>query len=265
MDINQFLWFDKPIPYKGLVLNPVRVKDYLSFIFFAQCFRLDKNSIPDIKIIQMTELEYLFTATLRDTDIPALFMFDRLLSLCLDDESFSDMRVSIERYKITNEGKYVFTIGEHDYDSDDFLEIRRIIAEQNDFELINPNISKEVRDAFEKARAFKSRNKKSGTFEDYIISLAVATGWEFDYIYELPIRKFNHALKRYDNLLHYKIYLSASMSGMVDFKDKSFIQHWLSDLSSGDEYSDVSTNLEDIQSKISFDAAKNAEKQRLTN
>ncbi len=58
-------------------------------------------------------------------------------------------------------------------------------------------------------------------------------------------------MARMNNLIHYKIYLAASMSGMVEFKDKSFIKHWMANLDVTDKYADVSVSLQDMQNKIS--------------
>lgn len=260
MDILTYLTFDLPVLYKGLKIYPVTVKDYLFFSVYSQCLLIDKNSIPDPKIISMTNLEYIYYATKEDVEKnPYLFWFDRLLSLCLKDEpSFENIEESITtRYKYI-EGKPVFTIGEKDYTSEDFDELKDIIAKQNMVELIDENISKEVRDSLEKAREFK--RKTSGTkaisFEDYMISLSVSTGWTLDYIYSMSIRKFLKSIRRMDNLIHYKIYLAASMSGMVEFKDKSFIKHWLSELDDENKYSDVSVDLDEIQDKVSLESAK---------
>ena len=115
-----------------------------------------------------------------------------------------------------------------------------------------------MRDSLEKAREYKRRlsKEKPASLEDYIISIAVATGWEMEYIYSMPIRKFQKTISRLDNYIHYKIYLAASMSGMVEFKDKSFIKHWLSNLDTKDKYSDVSVDLDALQNKISLGSAK---------
>ena len=50
--------------------------------------------------------------------------------------------------------------------------------------------------------------------------------------------------------MHYQIYLSASMSGMVEFKDKNAIKYWMSDLSKDDNYSDVKVDIDDMKNKI---------------
>lgn len=252
--------YDLPIPYKSLLIYPVTVKDYLLFSIFSQCLLMEKNSIPDPKIITMTELEYLFyLANKKEEQSSNILWFDRLLSLCLkDDKSFDDIEKSIERYKYDENGKPYFEIGEIKYGAKDFVKIKEIIAEQNELELPDENISKEVRDKLEEARRYREKMSAStpATLEDYLISLSISTGWSLDYIYSMTIRKFFSSLKRMDNFVHYKIYLTASLSGFVEFKDKSFIKHWLDGLEKKGKYQDVSVDLDTVQEKLSFESAK---------
>lgn len=260
-NIQFYTTFDLPVPYKTLTFYPVSVKDYLLFGIFSQCLLLDKNSIPDPKIITMTELEYIYkSAEDKNSEYnTSILWFDRLLSLCLkNEESFKDIEKSVERYGYDENKKPYFLIGKEKFYSKDFLEIKQIIADQNGLELPDENISKEVRDALEKAREYKSRLSKTEnpTFEDYIVALSVSTGWTLEYIYNMPARKFFSSINRIDNLIHYKIYLAASMSGFVEFKDKSFIKHWLSNLDKKNKYEDVSMDLEKVQEKISLESAK---------
>lgn len=260
MDTIFYTTYDLPIPYKGLTLYPVTVKDSLVFNAYSQCLTIDKDSIPDPNIISMTYLEYIYFATSQDMEAtPYLLWFDRLLALCLkEDESFSNMQESISRYKYDDNGKAYFTIGGIDYFAEDFEEIKKIICAQNAVDLPDLSVSKEVRDSLEKAMEYKNKisGNKPATFEDYIVSLAMVTGWQFEYIYSMPLRKFLRVIKRLDNYIHYRIYLSAAMSGMVEFKDKSFIKHWLTNIDSDDKYGDVSMDLEDVQKKISLESAK---------
>lgn len=263
MNIIPYTTYDLPVPYKELKLYPATMRDYISFNAFAQCLTLDKNSIPDPEIISMTNLEYIYSCTGENpSEQPYLIWLDRLLSICLkEDKSFEKIEESILRYKYDtkyNRNDPIFIINDKPYGSEDFEEIKNIIAEQNMVELIDENISKEVRDSLEKARAFKRKisENKPASIEDYMIALSVATGWTLDFIYSMSIRKFTKSIRRMNNLLHYKIYLAASMSGMVEFKDKSFIIHWLSSLDDEDKYGDVSVSLEEMENKISFESAK---------
>lgn len=259
MDLQSYLTFDLPVPYKKLLLYPVLVKDYTTLSYASLCLKTDKNSIPDPKFIRMTELEYLYYASQEESSTPYVVLLDRLLGLTLrDDESFADIATSIQRYKYTKDQKPVFFIGEEEYNSEDFMAIKKILAEQNEIELIDTNISKEVRDSLDKAREYKHKlnGEKPASLEDYIVAMAIATGWTLEYISSMTVRKFQKAMGRLDNLIHYKIYLAASMSGMVSFKDKSFIKHWLSNLDTKDKYADVSVNLDALQDKISLESAK---------
>jgi hypothetical protein len=258
MDITYYTTYDLPIPYKGLLLYPVSVKDYLLFSSYAQCLSLDKNSIPDAKIIAMTYLDYLYHLTGTNSS-PYIIWLDRVLAFCLkDDKSFEDIKNSIDRYKLDEKSKAFIIIGDKNYTGKDFLEMRSIICQQNMIELIDENVSKEVRDSLEEAREYKNKlnNSKPGSLEDYITSLATVTGWTLDYIYSMSIRKFIKCIRRMDNLIHYKIYLTASISGMVEFKDKSFIKHWLTDIEDGEKYGDVSVDLTEMQQKVSMESAK---------
>jgi len=73
---------------------------------------------------------------------------------------------------------------------------------------------------------------------------------DLDKVKNLSIRKFSKILARVDHKLHYQIYLSASMSGMVKFKDKNTIRHWLSDLST-DRLKDSMIGFDEFKNKMS--------------
>jgi len=261
MDISRYVTYDLPVPYRNIIIYPAIVKDYFHFAIYSQCLTTEKNFIPDIKLISMTELEYLYYGTIQSPDkTPYLFQLDRLLSICLkEDKSFEKIEKSVERYKQDEKGKPFFIIDNEEYRANDYDEIKKIICEQNFIELPDPTISKEVRDSLEEARRYKQKiaGNIPGSFEDYIISLSTVTGWTQEYIHSMSIRKFIKSIRRMDNLIHYKIYLAASMSGMVEFKDKSFIKHWLTNIDETDKYRDVSMDLDAMKDKISMESAKN--------
>jgi len=260
MDINYYTSYDLPVPYRNIKIYPASVKDYINFNSYVRCLYLEKNEIPDPKIISMTNLDYILYATEQDAkNKPYLYWFDRLLAICLvDDDTFESIEKSINRYGYDEKHKAVFTIGNEKYTSKDFEKIKDIICQQNLVELPDFTISKEVRDSLEEAREYKNRlsNTTSGSFEDYMISISVVTGWTLETIHSMSIRKFIKTIRRLDNLIHYKIYLSASMSGMVEFKDKSFIKHWLVNLDKKDRYADVSINLDEVKNTMSMESAK---------
>ena len=105
----------------------------------------------------------------------------------------------------------------------------------------------------EKAEQYKRQlqHNKMASLEDRMICVLISTPLKLDDIYNLTIRKFDKILQRVDYKLHYQIYLSAQMSGMVEFKEKDALRHWMSDLSEDDEFKDVKVDLDDVKNKIS--------------
>lgn len=246
MDYSLYLFTDKPIPYKKLLFYPVKVRDYIEFLWYVDCLLIDKNAIPDIKIISMSYLDFLFYLAEQDDSIH-LHKLIMLLSVVLKENE-----ENIKLYK--KDGKPYVSINDELYDNKDLMEIKNIIFEQNDIEDIDYTIQKELRDSLKAAEEMKAKLSgiKPGTFEDSIICLMTALpGVTLEEIYDMPIRKFNKALKRADHKLHYEIYLAASMSGMVTFKDKNALKHWMSSLDSDDKYSDVTMGLDELHNKIS--------------
>lgn len=59
------------------------------------------------------------------------------------------------------------------------------------------------------------------------------------------------SVRRATHMIMSSYYIQASLSGMVEIKDKSLTRHWLVDLNENNKFSDITVALEDIQSKIS--------------
>jgi hypothetical protein len=215
--------YDDVISYKGLEIHPVGMRDYLSFFYFAECFTLDKNSINDAKTISMTYMDYMYS--INTDEFPYIAFFDAVLKIVTKNP---DLKVIYARNK---KNKPIFIVDGREYNSSDFDEIKKIICEYNMVDLPDDTIQKEIRDNMKKAQEL--RNKSSGkmaSLEDQIVCVLISSSLSLEQIYSLSIRKFTKILERADLQLHYKVYLGASMSGMVEFKDKSFIKHWMSDL-----------------------------------
>jgi len=245
--------YDLPIPYKELLFYPVCIDRYYEFFSYSRCFFLEKNSIPDVRVIQMSYLEYMFEVSVKDGQMHVA-LFKELLAICLRKE-----RNCID-LSYNKKMKPIFTIDGINYDKDDFNEIKDIICEQNLLELPDESIQKEIREKMEEAKRLKNRlegNHGVGSLEDLIVAIVMSTGLSFVDVKNMTIRKFNKILQRLDNKIHYEIYLSASMSGLVEFKDKSFIKHWLSNLDEDDVNKDLKVDYDAIKSKIEFSDKKN--------
>lgn len=239
------LYFDQPIVYKNLSIYPVTMKDYLDFHWLVSCLLIDKNSIPDVNIISMSYLKFLYYQS-SSQDKPYVYMLKALLCMVLH----LDLNYEIRFY--INNNKAFFNIDNVEYNSADFDNIVDIIFEQNCISHIDESIQKELRDEFERAQRYRQQqnNQKICSLEEQMICVMISTPLDMESIYKLTIRKFEKILQRVDAKMHYQIYLSASMSGMVEFKDKNAIKYWMSDLSKDDNYSDVKVDMDDMKNKI---------------
>jgi hypothetical protein len=181
------------------------------------------------------------------TELPYLYMFKELLKMVLHIDNDSDLWFGTDP-----NGKAIFRIKGVIYDSEDLDKITDIVFLQNSIEHIDDTIQKEVRDAMEKAKVYKMKQNeyKMCSLEDQMICVLISTALKFDDINKLTIRKFSKILERVDYKLHYEIYLSAEMSGMVKFKDDNKIKHWMADLTKSDKYEDVKVDADEMHHKI---------------
>jgi hypothetical protein len=239
-----FYIYDMEVSYKDIKFYPVTMRDYFPLSYYAECLMLEKNSVPDPKIITMSYLDYLYYSA--DKENNNLLKLHSLLCLSLK----RDLEVGKDVfYGYDKNGKALFKIDEIVFSGQDFDEVKEIISDMNDIKLPDENIQKEIRDSIKLSKKLKSGSTKMAGMEDLMIAVSISTGFELNYIYDLPVRKFSKMLERLDAKLHYKLYLQASLSGMVEFKDKSFIKHWLSDLTTNDLETEL-MSLEDVENKI---------------
>ena len=245
-EYDYYLFYDKPIPYKELLIYPATMDRYLDFHFYITCLLLDKNSIPNPEVITMTYLQFMYYMA-STTELPYLYMFKELLKMVLHIDNDSDLWFGTDP-----NGKAIFKIKGVIYNSDDLNKITDIIFLQNSIEHIDDTIQKEVRDAMEKAKVYKMKQNeyKMCSLEDQMVCVLISTPLKFEDINKLTIRKFSKILERVDYKLHYEIYLSAEMSGMVKFKDENKIKHWMADLTKSDKYEDVKVDADEMHHKI---------------
>lgn len=240
--------YDLPVPFKSLLLYPVTVDRYLDFYIAVNCLLIEKNEIPDVKIISMSYLDFLFYFGQQsdENSIYLAFLFE-LLKMCFHVKD-EDINISYD-----GNGKVNLIINNEAIDKNDFKEIRRIICEQHQIDLDEDNtMHPHLKQALKAAQAFRDKIKnkrKMGTFEDQIVCVMLALHeTDIKNIHHLTIRRFVKILERYDHKLHYEIYKQAEMSGMVEFKEG--IDHWMCDLSKKDKWKDAIVDYGDFTQKM---------------
>ena len=244
--------FEKQILY----IYPARVKDYIKFYTYVESITIDKNKIPDPKIISMGYLDFIFYLIENDTNgLYYLTMLCGLLNLCCGIElenirydKSNDNKINLILEIKKDDGNYTNIV----LNKKDFDYIKKIILHQNmpdyDDEYIDPKLEKALKEAEE----FKNKHKKKiGSLEDQIICVLISTSLDEERIKNLTIRKFVKILQRVDFKLHYEIYKTASMSGFVTFKED--IDHWMSDLSI-DKFANKTVDFNQLKNKIQGNA-----------
>ena len=219
---DKFLIFDKPYEYKNIKIYPITVEDYLEFGVCINCLLLEKNRTDDIQVIKMPYIDWLFW--IADQDINSKIFIDMLnclLQLSLRDQDFSF-------YK-DEKGKIFFNIDENQerYYSKDFDQIKKIICKQNGIDDSEIILDETLEKALKEAQEYhdKHNNSKMADFEEQMIAYHIYTGYDYEKIYSLPIRKFNKGMARMQMLESFRIYKGAELSGMVKFKED--VQYWL--------------------------------------
>lgn len=109
----------------------------------------------------------------------------------------------------------------------EFDELKALIPRQNilDYDgdkYMDPDLKEELEI---KAR-LQNQDYTSPTLEKQLICVAVGTGFTFEYLKGITMRKLSMLLRIVDKKDTYYAQLQASMSGMVTFKEGS-IKHWI--------------------------------------
>lgn len=79
---------DDPVPYKELLIYPVKAKDYYDFYMAVNILTIEKDKIPNPKIIRMPYLDFIFYQIENDENRDFyLYAFLQIMKLCLRIDS----------------------------------------------------------------------------------------------------------------------------------------------------------------------------------
>ena len=160
-----YFYCDEPVPYKlkkgELKITPVSVKNSEIFLYSVGLLTIDKNSLPDAKIIQMSYLQFITQVLLvgEDGEKSNIPRFYNILFLCLGLEN-PNIRWKNQRTPIIfDEGAGV------EITPKEFDEIKQLILHQNlphyDDEYIDPDLKK----AMDETDEARNKDKESPSLE----------------------------------------------------------------------------------------------------
>lgn len=177
IDINlltrTYFYFDEPVIYKlnnyDLQIFPITVKQSEFFLHSIGLFSVDKNSAPNVEIIQMSYLRFILNVLI-PADDANLSKFTNLLSLCLHMDD--------PRIQITNANKINLIEGEGKYSINElqFEDIRRIILYQNLIRFDDTYINPELKKAMQETDELKNKDIDYPTIERKMAIITAHTG-----------------------------------------------------------------------------------------
>lgn len=177
VDINYLtrtcFYFDEPVKYKlnenqFIDIYPVNLKESEYFLSSIDILKIDKNSLPDIKIIQMSYLQFLYEYQLK-TAIDKQKLFN-ILHICLKLTSPLLIPDNNGRIVLIDEKQKVVI------NAKQFDDIKRIILYQNiidyDDEYVNPEFQKNI----QASAMLKNRNVEAPNLERRMAIITAHTG-----------------------------------------------------------------------------------------
>lgn len=273
---SMFYASDKPYLYKDILLYPITMELFMVFNVLANCLVLNKNMTGDIKAIQRTYLDYIFYLAENGRGEYALFL-ERLLLLVLHKNELAinadgdyilcengNLVKTIEF--VNKKGKfYIYIlkdnieknfsgINEHNYhifNSADFDNIRKIICQQNNVELLDEDIHPDKIKKIEEWEKMQSQKNADiiCSIEEQKATMKVIKGWDTKQVDNMTIRSFYTELDRIGILLEYGI--SNILRPYMDKKDAKKITSWLGKHKKQSKLEQITRDYDEFNNKFS--------------
>ena len=229
-----FLW-GEPVPFEDFVLSPVKLKDYIEFMYAVDVLQIIKEDFAatqdvmyNVRVVQMSNLEFLCSqmqerdergrytqnASMRADQLRVVFK----LSLGLD---VREIRYMFD----ANKKQFIVLDGKHMIDHLQFDELRRLICYQNLPDYDDAYVSKHLRDEMKRVNALRSKVGSFPTFEERVTAFCSHLGVNRSAIAELTVREFIMHESMYQDIEQYRMLKQAELGGMVEFKKS--IEHYL--------------------------------------
>ncbi len=224
--------YEQPIKYFGLTLYPVLMKDVIQFHKTAGVLLINPLDFNDPSVASMSYLELIINLCamqedFRDNLITLLKIVFKIEDTDLkinvekqDGQTIYSLLVSQEIDEETNEKKW------EEISSAKFSKLKNLICAQNGLEVLDLNQNQDIIRT-KKALAQQAISGGAPSMADQIYSVCAIAGFDVKDIMSWTVNRFNEVLKACDRIMHYKIYRSAEMSGMVTFKNGIPVKSWL--------------------------------------
>lgn len=213
------------VPYtlkKGgeIFIKPILVKDYPLYEYSAQILTMKKNEINDIKIIQMSYLDFLIEVVLPKDEV-YIYQLLTLLQLCLGEEYIS--------YDKDKNGKYSLLICDENniiqkaISRKEFDDISEIILNQNDANYDSRYVNPDVQEVMNTYYKQKYGDVVQPSLEKKKAFVCSKTGKTFKELNDVPYREFDLI---YSASVDSEIYIGQKIiQGSYKYEVKEDIKH----------------------------------------
>lgn len=150
-----YFYWDEPVDYKlkdgkFLKIYPVQLPQSEAFLSACDVLAIDKNSTSDVRVIQMSYLEFIITASKADVQIAA--KLNLLLAMCLHIEKPLVGTDEKGRYVIFDKANSLVIHAKQ------FEDIRRIIMYQNILHYDDSYVDADLKKAMQETDELKNKN-----------------------------------------------------------------------------------------------------------
>ena len=262
---KRYFTYDDPVPFCGLNIYPVIMRNHDEFLRSVDCLLLNKND--DMNGFKMTSLEYMLSKLDDEQEGPLWsYKLSTLVKLCFHVspglkchkcgkvityteyiQKCQDVKTKEEADKLMfcpdcsdsilvpslnkeqgEDKRTVLVVDGNKITNKDFALLKMIILRQNlpDYQ-DDSGLSKELREDQAHRAAILASKRGSASTERKMMCLSVATGYPIEKIYDLTMRKFEQMLSITNDYTEYKLAKLGLMTGMIKLKDGETIDHWV--------------------------------------
>lgn len=222
----QYFQNELPCPYKlskgtQLLIYPITVEDFFMYLYSKDVMEIDKNNTTDIKIIQMSYLEFLVKHIFvnNDTYVDKFLLFFRMI---LHEENINITEDNHKFYVTISKETEDGFVYKHIINSKELEEISKISFFQNepdyDDTIYSPDIKKAMEDYYR--LKYKGSSPSLERQKAYVIS---KTGFTVKDINKMIYRTFNLV---YKSCVDSEIYLTQKIiESSPKYETKGFTPH----------------------------------------
>lgn len=263
--VEKYRTFDEPVPFKDILIYPVKVKDYYRFMSCVDILKIDKDKIPDVRVMQMSYLTFILGIMIESGEYRDMFI--DILELCFHmnrDEKCYNKRFPykeilcgkvddkeiyfINGYDVNIEfdGKSsVLNIGEVKIYAQDFDDMIDIICYQNFNDYDNEEMTEDFKKLLEEYRHLKNKNINPPTLEAQLIAIMAQNGMTKRELMEETMYTVRSMIDSIVGCVDYQIQHNYRANAMTD-KKLPDVEHWLIKFNKG-KYDDMFSDLDSFK------------------